>query len=337
MDQKEILSLDYAPLKAPVTKETRERYYAVHPRSFSLSKPVKIFLIFVVAFLSFSAIFLTQESVSFGAISWVVILWTVGILGFFGWRIRIQNMIKLQSFADRNKLTYLIGRADPGYAGMIFGQGRSRFITEALFFPNFEIGNYEYVTGSGKNSQTHTYGYIKIPLKRPIPHIVLDAKKNNLFGKISNLPVSFSQSQTLELEGDFSNYFTLYVPETYERDALYILTPDVMAMLVDETNPYDLEALGTELYLYTTQPFKLMLQSTYETIAKQVNALNAEFVEQASDYKDERVALTDVAFAPQGSKLRTSIHPMTIIVVGAVICYFLFFYIIPILLFRPGS
>ncbi len=38
----------------------------------------------------------------------------------------------------------------------------------------------------------------------------------------------------LELEGDFGKHFELHVPAGYERDALYVLTPDVMQVLIDE-------------------------------------------------------------------------------------------------------
>ena len=40
-----------------------------------------------------------------------------------------------------------------------------------------------------------------------------------------------TRTQVLSLEGDFDRYFTLYCPKEYERDALYVFTPDLMALL----------------------------------------------------------------------------------------------------------
>ena len=48
--------------------------------------------------------------------------------------------------------------------------------------------------------------------------MVLDARSNNgLFGG-TNLPSQFSKDQILTLEGNFSEYFTLYCRREYERD-----------------------------------------------------------------------------------------------------------------------
>lgn len=48
----------------------------------------------------------------------------------------------------------------------------------------------------------------------------------------------------LSLEGDFDRYFTLYCPGDYERDALYVFTPDLLALLIDESRHFAANALG---------------------------------------------------------------------------------------------
>ena len=84
----------------------------------------------------------------------------------------------------------------------------------------------------------------------PLPHIVLDATSNNgLFG--SNLPSTFARSQRLSLEGDFDRYFSLYCPEGYETDALYLFTPDIMARFIDNAAALDVEIVDDWLFLYT--------------------------------------------------------------------------------------
>ncbi|MEO5499674.1 MAG: hypothetical protein ABIR46_04200 [Candidatus Saccharimonadales bacterium] len=335
MDQKQTQTqaLDYSSLQGVVTKEMRTQFFARYP-AYKRLQGISIALVSVVLMVSY-AIFLMFEG---GRYIFVALL----LMSFMGlvvavlysvWKKQVDQRVKLQAFAERNRLTYKFRQKDPTYSGLIFNEGHSRTIIDALELPNYEVGNFQYETGSGKNRQIHSFGYIKMKLLRPIPHMVLDAKQNDLFRMISNLPVSFSTSQTLKLEGDFSKYFTLYVPETYERDALYILTPDVMASLIDESSPYDLEALGNELYLYRGQHFDLTSPTSHEGIAKHVNALNTEFVDQASGYKDERVAFGTQGVAEQGAKLRTRIHPLTIVIGVFVLGYFVFSYIVPFLMY----
>src|SRR5690606_15087483 len=129
------------------------------------------------------------------------------------------------------------------YPGSIFdiGNGRHSFGNyRRPFAPELDIGSYRYTTGSGKNKSTHTWGYAAIKLPRKLPNMLLDARNNNsLFG--TNLPVSYRRDQVLSLEGDFDKYFTLYCPRQYERDALYVFTPDLMALLIDESAAFDVE------------------------------------------------------------------------------------------------
>lgn len=306
MEQKQITSLDYSPLIGSFTTEMREQYYAKHPQNMKHEKTI----IIVYIFLFILGLYMSLSGTTENHINRLIPLLIVGIFIVFSnyvWNKHKNHLMRIQSFADKNGLVYKPYVSNPAYSGMIFNEGHSRLLKDVMVLPQYEIGNYEYVTGSGKYSQTHSFGYMKLNLKRPIPHIVLDSKKNNLFGKISNLPVSFKQSQSFELEGDFSKYFTLYAPEDYERDALYILTPDVMSVLVDGSAQYDLEAIGSELYLYQMHDFNLKSQSTYEKTMEQVQSLNAELVDQASGYLDDRVAFDESAVSVKGTRLRTGL------------------------------
>src|SRR5690606_23471582 len=113
-----------------------------------------------------------------------------------------------------------------------------------------EFGNHSYTVKQGKSSVTHTWGYVAVKLDVPLPNIVLDAVGNNtLFG--SNLPARFDRDQRLSLEGDFDQYFQLYCPEGYERDALYLFTPDIMARFIDNAAQLDAEIVDDWLFLYS--------------------------------------------------------------------------------------
>src|ERR1044071_8257923 len=115
--------------------------------------------------------------------------------------------------------------------------------------PRFvEFGNYQYTVQSGKNSTTYRWGYVAVKLDVPLPNIVLDALGNNGFG--SNLPASFQRAQRLSLEGDLDQHFTLYCPEGYEQDALYLFTPDIMARFIDHAAELDVEIVDDWMFLY---------------------------------------------------------------------------------------
>ena len=174
----------------------------------------------------------------------VVVAFVRGVRGAGG---RWQRMYRLSGFAAANGLGYLPASGDPQFGGMIFGKGDARTCTDRLFRNGplrIDISNYSWTTGSGRDRTTHVWGYLALQLERRLPNMVLDAKANNsLFG--SDLPISFARDQKLSLEGDFDRYFTLYCPKEYERDALYVFTPDLMALLIDNTAQFDVEIVTT--------------------------------------------------------------------------------------------
>jgi hypothetical protein len=64
------------------------------------------------------------------------------------------------------------------------------------------------------------------------------------------LPMQFSQSQRIHLEGDFSRYFALYAPDTYAITALTILAPDVMEIVMRYAGLCDIEIIDDKVYFY---------------------------------------------------------------------------------------
>jgi hypothetical protein len=116
------------------------------------------------------------------------------------------------------------------------------------------FGNCSYSVGVSGDTQTSiSRGYLAVRLDAPLPHLVLDAKANN--GLLATrLPGQFARDQVLQLEGDFDRYFTLYAPRQYERDALYVFTPDLMATLIDHGSDYDVEIVDDWVVFATRGP-----------------------------------------------------------------------------------
>lgn len=252
---------------------------------------------------------------------------------------------RLDRFARANGMTWEPQLASPSLPGMIFSLGSSRQASDLVrgSQPRFvEFANYRYTTGSGKNRTTHRWGYVAIKLDVPLPNIVLDAVGNNgLFGA-SNLPASFDRDQRLSLEGDFDKFFSLYCPEGYERDALYLFTPDIMARFIDNAAALDVEIVDDWLFLYAKRDLSTLDPATWEWLFSVVAALLDKFAQWAR-WRDERLAapvaapvadaaasgipgaqgaapaplLTPppVGVAPQGRRLKRSVSWVTIVFV----------------------
>ena len=207
-----------------------------------------------------------------------------------GQRKRRERWYRLDRFARANGMTFEPQHAAPPLPGMIFSIGDSRVATDLVrgHRPRFvEFANYRYVTGSGKNRTTHNWGYVAVKLDVPLPHMVLDAKGNNaVFG--SNLPAAFKSSQRLSLEGDFDRYFSLYCPEGYERDALYLFTPDIMARFIDNAAALDVEIVDDWLYLYAKRPLSTLDPATWAWLFSAVGALLDKFAQWAR-WRDDRL------------------------------------------------
>ncbi|MEU4014290.1 hypothetical protein AB0E56_03405 [Microbacterium sp. NPDC028030] len=227
----------------------------------------------------------------------VLLLAAVGVLIWMGVRNAQTTRYRLHRFAQANGMAYEPKVADPPLPGMIFSLGRSRQSTDLIrgTRPRFvEFGNYQYTVQSGKNSTTYRWGYVAVKLDVPLPNIVLDAKGNNGFG--SNLPASFQRTQRLSLEGDFDQHFTLYCPAGYERDALYLFTPDIMARFIDNAAQLDVEIVDDWLFLYTQRKVSTLDPATWAWLFGAVGALMTK-LDQWARWRDERLIAESPASA----------------------------------------
>ena len=278
---------------------------------------------------------LTIAVISFVGMTLAIIIYTY---------LRVIKNIRLTRFAVDNNLIYAPIDNIINESGMIFNIGRSSQKWDILKSKSeklFEIGNYQYTIESGKNRKTVSRGYIKIHLNRSLPHIVLDSKKNNiniLGVSVSNLPVIYKKDQILSLEGDFDSYFTLYAPKDYERDALYVFSPDLMALFIDELGTYDAEIVDDALYVYSNRTFKVLDKDIMQRLFNIINTVGTKTMSQTDRYSDGTIAIPGSnVVAESGRRLKRRI-PLSVIIstiVFLVFCllYFLQFYIDDITIF----
>ena len=230
---------------------------------------------------------------------------------------RWEQWYRLTRFAAVNGMTFRPMDFPPAYPGEIFHIGRDAKVIEHLVTSGrfVDIGNFSYITGSGKSQTTHNWGFLALALDRAMPNIVLDAKSNNsLF--ISNLPITLDKKQILHLEGDFDQYFTLYCPAEYEQDALYIFTPDLMALLIDEASPFDVELIDQWMFVYSSRPFLLTDPAMVQRLFTIADTVGAKALNQTEHYADDRIG--DPAaniVAPQGARLKRGVSTIGVVIV----------------------
>lgn len=339
-------SVDYSALTAPATTEqvrafrqaaARDPAYASQSSAVQVIVLVFVFAVIGFLFVGFAGVVVSMVATTaaqgfslttavsllfpllfIAAFAIIVVIALRGVLGGGG---RWERWYRLSTFAAANGLVFSPADANPSYPGAIFTSGRSRVALDHLRTPAdrfFDYGNYRYVTGSGKNSTTHNWGFLALSLDRALPHMVLDSRSNNgLFGG-TNLPTVFSQDQVLSLEGDFDQHFTLYCPREYERDALYVFTPDLMALLIDEAAPFDVEIVDSWMFVYSGTAFDLRQPAAHQRILRIVDTVGAKALARTDRYADERVGGTTVNIvAPEGRRLRRGVSVVAVIAVIA--------------------
>ncbi len=347
MDAMAARVIDYSPLLTAPTPQEVSAYRARARASGAIWARASVQrIIVVVAVLVFgAAVFVPTLGGLLGfvasgldqgnPIAIVFVLVYVGGLAIFGFAMvravatgsgRWARWVKMDKFATANGFVFTPADGDLSYPGTIFQLGDSRMATERFRTTEgrlLDFGNYRYSIGSGKNRTTRVWGFLAIKLDRKLPQMVLDSRANNgLFGG-TNLPAAFDKSQILSLEGDFDRYFTLYCPKEYEQDALYVFTPDLMALLIDNAAPYDVEIVDDWMFVYSAKPFPASQPAVYQRLLTIVDTVGAKTLTQTDRYRDERAAAPFAAdiVAPQGTRLKRSVSvgAILLIVAGALI------------------
>jgi hypothetical protein len=215
---------------------------------------------------------------------------------------RWRRWMRLDRFAEANRMVYVREILSPHYEGSMFSIGRARRAYDVVATTEgryIEIGNYQYRGETGIDRSLNRCGYVKIEADRRLPHIYLRSRAKRL--PLSRNGATFARSQEFSLEGNFGDYFRLYAPGGYERDALYIFAPDLMAALIDYAAQYDIEFVDDYIYLYSHRRFNMRSDSTYRNFASLVDSVVNRALKQTRAYSDFR-ASGDFVTA-QGSRL----------------------------------
>ena len=164
--------------------------------------------------------------------------------------------------------------------------GRDVVITDVLSGSYKDIPvrmyTYLYIVGAGKQSTSYTFLIFEVTFQGTMPEIFIASKFHFLNGFP---PETMSMGKLLKVEGDFNTYFYPLVLENKEIEALELLTPDVMAGLIDRVSKISLEFSGNKMYIYSRMS---SINSTTDMQAKLelVEYLSVLCKRNASEIKD---------------------------------------------------
>jgi hypothetical protein len=202
------------------------------------------------------------------------------------WSGKAEALARVLAFARDNGLEFSPESTARDFHGLIWDEGTT-YRLEHLWPAEIKGArpdgpDYGTVGRADRNGAIHSTGtsYLAIRLDRKLPHIVLQRRRGVTFyaGEVPEL----------ELEGDFGEHFELHVPKGYERDALYVLTPDVMQVLIDEAADQRVEIVDDRLFVFGER-FDVMDPEVHARMHRVTAAIAAQVQPQADGYRDERV------------------------------------------------
>lgn len=330
------MNFDYTPLSQPISFGDLLARLRQQPKKHQVvvwvGAAVTVLLV-VMLWLTLPALIagFSNENQKISGVNFILSLCAIVVLALpLMYIYREREQIRNLRFAQRNNLTYYTGAYQEDKSGMIFHFGHTKTFANLFGVTGSrlqEFGTYSCQTGSGRDRAVYNYGFVRLKLPRKLPHMVLDSRKENSF-MMGDIARGLDKDQVLELEGDFGNYFTLYVPKSYEQDALYIFTPDVMQALVDAPHWHDSEIVDDDFYLYTMKKLNLRDPAGIEELLSLAERVTAEIDKQAATYKDERVSsgLASTAIETSGARLKTSRASQAVIIIMTVliVCWMIF-------------
>ena len=265
----------------------------------------------------------------------IIGFWIMGWIGLRGSRYltSARDHVVFARFAEANGFAYEAGPQPDGRFGRevsrVMRAEQERHWVIANAFRKDPISK-DTTLNESSAAPTLFSGFCEFQLPVPLPNFLLTAKRMRLPEFSTHLAPD--PDQKLSLEGNFDRHFTLYCPEGYGRDALYILTPDVMARLIDGARGFDIEFIDDRLVLRSRKNMVTRDPEQWQRIATAINALN-DRVLQWSRWRDDRLETFNVGEGGHlvmdkptgatkvGRRLRSALSLGAIVVLGYIGVY----------------
>lgn len=158
---------------------------------------------------------------------------------------------------------------------------KPRFNRGEINADSLKFGPYSYIIGDNIFNPARGHG-IQVILPKYLPEIFIDSHNDGR----SELPINYILSgQQLSLEGDFNTYFQVFCAPEAANMALTILTPDVMAVLIDASENFDVRIAGKTLQIFSNS--KIYRDKDEQAVLLRVaQQLIAEIDHKMKSFKD---------------------------------------------------
>jgi len=225
-------------------------------------------------------------------------IWTTNGTWIHRWRMR--------ELAFENRLNYIpTSEKFPILGTVLERAGGGHWDTFRILSERFVLfGN---VLPSGNGGDAHApygWGILAVHLDARVPRMTLvpRSRRASLRAPLRG----YASSQMMSLEGNFDKHFQLYVPADYSRDALYVMTPDLMALLIDHLPGSYVETFDDTLVVTTPEPYDFSKPATWHQLNLLLETVIPKAVHQTRNYRDAR---SDVHghIAAAGSRLRVGL------------------------------
>ena len=230
----------------------------------------------------------SQVVTDIGAMIFIVMLSAGGLYGLSDLYRELNEIATARQFAVENGMQFYRDLSQTGYSGTPF---RVRvYVPYTMRSPGerfIEFGQLRPDWQSRRSNGSRTQTFLRFKLPVSLPHMVLRSRRSE-----TNVLDGVGDSVKLKLEGQFGDMFDLYVPKGYERDALYVFTPDVMARFIDATPNFDCEIIGDELYFYSSQKIMFLYPQNLTKLIAIFNHVIHKLARQSSKYRDDRIEVT---------------------------------------------
>jgi hypothetical protein len=295
---------------------------------------MRTFLVLAVIVLpSFIAIVLAVFAGIYGEIVPTVICGAIGLGILFGggiplvrWAVRRigyewsqrggwAHWFRLDRMGADNKLAYLPGAHVSNQTGTLF-QVFPKGVYSDLFIsgiaPALTIGNYQPRIAESQRVAPHGWGFLQLQLDTFVPNLLLIPRQK------ATLAINPRSGQRLSLEGDFDKHFTLFAPREYAIDALYVITPDLMALLIDELPGAHVEVVDRQLVIFVPRPWEFTNPVTWYRLERLLATVGAKTLRQTARYDDYRHPERGVV-ADGGRRLKLGISIISLLAIGYVV------------------
>ena len=217
----------------------------------------------------------------------VLVVWLVGAYLLRRWAAKPPSpRARLKDW--RQTLTALANGFEPHPSpAATFPSIMTAGVSDIREYPRFVAPGVEFGNLSYRSRRSVEWHYVAVKLPAPLPHLILDATST---GRIrSNLPVGLEQDQRLSLEGNFDQSFHVYSPIEYRMEALYVLTPDLMAALIDDADGYNVEIIDDTVVFFTPRPADFSASEPWTSLHSLLTNVAPRIIAKARRYLDERV------------------------------------------------